>query len=71
MTAVQNTAFQLGIPSFLINESTFDDAYAIPRTVRALVASTPVGRVDGVAKRVSLLDEILGTEILAKPLWAA
>lgn len=43
--AVQDTAAVMGIPCFLVDERTFADAYAIPRTIRALVASTPVGAV--------------------------
>lgn len=69
--AVQVTASRLGIPCFLVDERTFEDPYAIPRTIRNLVASTPVGRVRGGASRKSLLDQILATELLKKPAWAA
>jgi hypothetical protein len=71
--AVDQTAAKLGIPCFRIEENTFDDVYAIPRTIRALVAATPVGvvaRAVAVA-RVSLVDTILKTELLKKPAWAA
>jgi hypothetical protein len=66
--AIENTARQLGIPCFLISENTFDDPYAIPRTVKALVASTPVGMVNRVATpRVTLVEQILKTELLQLP----
>lgn len=69
---VESTARVLGIPCFPIAESTFDDVYAIPRTIRALVAATPVGAVARVAAvpRVTLVDAILKTELLTKPAWA-
>lgn len=71
--AVRDTAINLGIPCFMIDESTFDDPYAIPRTVRALIAATPVGQTNRVVEvpRVSLVDQILKTELLKKPVWAA
>lgn len=70
--AVQDTASQLGIPCFMIDQATFQDPYAIPRTVKALVAATPVGQVVGQAPRVrvTLVDQILQTELLKKPIWA-
>ncbi len=71
-SAVTTTAAELGIPCFMIDEKTFDDPYAIPRTVRALVAATPVGKAGVLApSRVSLVDRILKTELLKKPVWAA
>jgi hypothetical protein len=71
-SAVTTTAAELGIPCFLIHEKTFADPYAIPRTVRALVASTPVGKAPmGVGSaRVSLVEQILKTDLLKKPVWA-
>lgn len=71
--AVTNTAAELGIPCFMIDERIFADPYAIPRTIRALVAATPVGKVASRAAipRVSLVDTILNTELLRKPAWAA
>jgi VWA domain-containing protein len=66
--AVQDTAAALGIPCFMINEETFADVYAIPRTVRALVAATPVGKSNA---RVNLIAQILDTALLKKPVWAA
>lgn len=71
--APEKTAAQLGIPCFRIQENTFDDVYAIPRTIRALVAATPVGVMARVAAtpRVTLVDTILKTDLLKKPAWAA
>lgn len=70
---VQVTAARLGIPCFMIGEDTFDDPYAIPRTVRDLVASTPVGQIqDNSGKpRKSLVDTIMDTDLLEKPAWAS
>jgi Mg-chelatase subunit ChlD len=70
---IESTAAALGIPCFPIVENTFDDVYAIPRTIRALVAATPVGvvaRAVAVA-RVSLVDTILKQPLLTLPAWAA
>jgi von Willebrand factor type A domain len=68
---VTRTAAELGIPCFDVGEETFTDTYAIPRTVRALVASTPVGAAARTALvRVSLAETILKTELLKKPVWA-
>ena len=70
--APEKTAVQLGIPCFRIQQDTFEDVYAIPRTIRALVAATPVGMAARVAAtpRVTLVDTILKTELLKKPVWA-
>ena len=71
--SVRNTAAQLGIPCFSIDEKTFADPYAIPRTIRALVASTPVSvanRVAATPARRTLVETILRTELLKKPAWA-
>lgn len=71
-TAVRTTAERLQIPCFLIDERTFADPYAIPRTIRALVAATPLGTSSAAANtRVSLAETILKTEMLKKPAWAA
>lgn len=71
-SAVSSTAAALGIPCFRIDERTFEDAYAIPRTIRALVAATPVGQQHTAApvKRQTLIDTILKTELLKKPAFA-
>lgn len=70
-SAVTTTATMLGIPCFMIDERTFADPYAIPRTIRTLVAATPVGQTHEVAPvRVTLVDRIMKTELLKKPVWA-
>jgi len=73
-TAVVDAAKLLGIPCFDVDENMFraDDPYAITRLLRNLIASTPVGeRPRGqVTKRKSLIEEILETELLTKPVWA-
>lgn len=72
--AITNTAAELGIPCFMMDQNTFEDPYAIPRTIQALVASTPVGAPVGVAparKRVTLVETIIKTDLLQKPAWAA
>lgn len=69
--AVQNTANRLGIPCFRIEEDTFQDPYAIPRTIQALIAATPVGAAPaGVQRRKALIDQILETKLIEKPAWA-
>jgi len=72
-SAITQTAAKLGIPCFMIDKNTFEDVYAIPRTIKALVAATPVGQAARapVAPRVTLVDQILKTELLKKPAWAA
>jgi len=70
---VRDTAARLGVPCFMIDERTFDDPYAIPRTLHNLLAATPVGKavnVAPVAPRVTLAETILGTTLLVKPTWA-
>lgn len=71
-TVIQQAAAALGIPCFKIDEQIFADAYAVPRTIRNLIASTPVGKIAGPApvKRVSLVQQILDTPLLQKPVWA-
>jgi hypothetical protein len=66
--AVEQTADNLGIPCFRIEEGMFGDAYAVSRTLRHLIASTPVGK--GAPKRQSLVSTILETPLLTKPVWA-
>jgi len=68
--AVRETAKRLGIPCFMINEQTFEDTYAIPRTIRALIAATPVTVRAVAAPRLTLVDQILKTDLLKKPVWA-
>jgi hypothetical protein len=70
--AVTETAANLKIPCFMIDERIFADPYAIPRTIRALIAATPVGKAAKAAvPRMSLVDIILQTKLLEKPAWAA
>jgi hypothetical protein len=70
--AVRATAAALGIPCFAIDQRIFADPYAIPRTIRALIASTPVGAVRAASvQRASLAEEIVKTKLLEKPPWAA
>jgi hypothetical protein len=72
--AVTGTAAELGIPCFMIDQTTFADPYAIPRTIRNLVAATPVGAptvATPIRARVSIVDTILATDLLRKPAWAA
>jgi hypothetical protein len=70
--AVRETAKRLGVPCFMIDEKTFDDVYAIPRTIRNLIAATPVGPAARAvaAPRMTFVDQILKTELLRKPVWA-
>lgn len=73
--AVEETAAALGIPCFLIDNQTFEDeAYGIVRTIRRLIETTPVGQRkvgQPAPKRVTLVDRIIKTELLQKPVWAA
>jgi hypothetical protein len=71
-SVIESTATALSIPCFPIDRETFSDVYAIPRTLRALIASTPVGTVARAAAtpRLTLVDQILKTALLVKPAWA-
>lgn len=72
-SAVRRTAAELGIPCFMVEEDTFEDPYAIPRTIRNLVTSTPVGQNISdpkKPKRATLVETILKTNLLIKPAWA-
>jgi hypothetical protein len=78
---VPNAAAVLGIPCFSVDQRIFGqvatggaaDPYAIPRTIRALIAATPVGKATGqvAVPRVTLVDTILKTDLLKKPAWAS
>jgi hypothetical protein len=73
-SCVTDTAARLNIPCFQIDNRTFDDVYAIPRTLRNLIAATPVRQTPAMAHsfvRETLVDKILKVELLKKPLWAA
>jgi len=72
---VRSNAMDLGIPCLMIDEKIFADPYAITRTLRNLIASTPVGLTKTAAykkapPRISLIQEILNAPILIKPVWA-
>ncbi len=70
---VQRTATFLGIPCFKIDRNTFEDVYAIPRTIRNLISATPVGTATRAVAtpRLTLVDQILKTALLTKPTWAS
>ena len=70
---VEDTATNLGIPCFRIDAAMFDDPYATTRTLQRLIASTPVGQRAAAAgvKRTSLVETILKTPLLTRPMWAA
>ncbi len=73
--AVESTAQNLKIPCFRIEEEMFSDAYAVSRTLRRLIASTPVSAKlantrAGARERESLVETILKTPLLLKPVWA-
>jgi hypothetical protein len=70
---VETAAAALRIPCFRIDEKIFDDPYAVTRTFRNLISTTPVGQkaaTHAAPKRVSLVDAILKTPLLQKPAWA-
>lgn len=68
---VMQAAAALQIPCFKIDVAMFDDPYAVTRTLRNLVAATPVtaGRATPTRRR-SLVQEVLDTPLLVKPFWA-
>lgn len=71
---VHLTAAALGIPCIPIDDRIFADPYAIPRTIRNLIAATPVGQVAAVHRpvvRQTLVDQIIKTKLLEKPAWAS
>jgi len=71
--AVERTATRLGIPFFEIDNSIFEDPYAVTRTLQHLIASTPVGQAavgQPVRRRKGLVEEVLETELLTRPRWA-
>jgi hypothetical protein len=71
---VEYSAAVLGIPCLPIDEKIFEDPYAVPRTMRNLIAATPVNQAMPAGptprRRVTLVDQILKTELLKKPAWA-
>jgi hypothetical protein len=70
---VRGSARILGIPCFMIEEAMFNDPYSVTRTLRNLIANTPVGinKPMGVkVNRKSLVEQIFDCPILDKPVWA-
>lgn len=71
---VTSCAQTLGIPCFNLDEKIFSDPYAVARTVRNIISATPVRTGPVVGKtppRVSLVEKILQTELLSRPVWAS
>jgi hypothetical protein len=69
--AVRDTARNLGIPCIMVDQGIFSDPYAVTRTLRNLIASTPVGvSATKQVVRETLVDKILKTKLLDKPCWA-
>jgi hypothetical protein len=75
-SVVRDAAAQLGIPCLAVDEKMFEsnDPYAITRMLRDTIAATPVGKRVGTVPefkpRQTLVEEILGTPLLTKPVWA-
>lgn len=72
--AVTRTAAALKIPCFMLDTGIFEDVYAVPRALRNMIASTPVGVSATRAvpsKRESLVDKIIKFPLLQKPAWAS
>ena len=71
LNIIHTTATDLNIPCFDIDPKIFEDPYSIVRTIKNLIASTPVSIKQTASPiRVSLIDTILKTELLKKPMWA-
>lgn len=73
---VREAAPILGIPCFNIDEGMFnDDPYSVTRTLQRLISSTPVGKkpanLPQAPARVTLIEQILKTDLLKVPVWAA
>lgn len=74
---VEAAAEMLRIPCFRLDEDMFtaDDPYAITRILHDLIANTPVGagarRAAPQKRRVQLIEQILQTPLLERPVWAA
>ena len=68
-TVVEEAAALLGIPCLPVDEAIFDDAYAVTDTLRNLIAATPVSAA--ARKELEpLVQRILHTALLKKPVWA-
>jgi Mg-chelatase subunit ChlD len=73
-SCVVDTAAKLNIPCFNIDNRTFEDVYAITRTLRNLIAATPVRQAPAATfsfVRETLVDKIIKVELLHKPAWAS
>ena len=74
-TVVETAARNLEIPCLPIEAELFDDPYTVTRTLRNLIATTPVGvkvgRAAAAPRRKTLVQEIMATPLLEKPVWAA
>jgi len=73
-TIVRDAARLLGVPCLTIDPALFNDPYTVTRTLRNLIATTPVGKAAPNApapKRVTLVEEIMKTPLLERPMWAA
>ncbi|MCB9792722.1 MAG: VWA domain-containing protein [Alphaproteobacteria bacterium] len=69
LKCIEATATALNIPCFRLDEAMFGDSYAVSRTLRRLIESTPVGSRP--VERKLLVETILETPLLTRPLWAA
>ena len=52
----------------------FDDPYAVTRVLQNLIANTPVGKTAAgapVRRRVTLVEQIMKTDLMTRPVWAA
>lgn len=72
---ISRAAAELGIPCFNVDTKMFtaNDPYAINRMMRDLIASTPVGKrapTYTAPVRKTLVQEIMETPLLVKPVWA-
>ena len=73
--AVMQAAAELKIPCFEIDKGIFEDPYAVPRTIKNIIAATPVGASETLqsnksTNRKGLIQAILETPLLQKPAWA-
>lgn len=73
---VTEAAKILGIPCLKLEEAMFqlDDPYVITRVLRDLIAATPVNQAAqriAAPARVTLVQQILSTNLLQKPTWAS
>ena len=73
-SVVRDAAAELKIPCFEMDDKMFtsNDPYAITRMLHDLIAATPVGkgRERPELRRKTLIDEIIETPLLQKPVWA-